>query len=85
MVLFSGNINYDPAENRVYFSRNKEVQFLLDNNEEYLQPLRKCGIKVIMGVLGNHDDSGLAQLSDPAARDFAAELAAYCETYGRCS
>ena len=82
VVLFSGNINYDPAENRVYFSRNKEVQFLLDNNEEYLQPLRKCGIKVIMGVLGNHDDSGLAQLSDPAARDFAAELAAYCETYG---
>ena len=35
-----------------------------------------------LGVLGNHDDSGLAQLSDPAARDFAAELAAYCETYG---
>lgn len=28
VVLFSGNINYDPAENRVYFSRNKEVQFL---------------------------------------------------------
>lgn len=81
VVLFAGNINYDPAENRVYFSRNKEVQFLLDNNEEYLQPLRNSGIKVIMGVLGNHDDSGLAQLSDAAARDFAAELAAYCRTY----
>ena len=81
VVLFAGNINYDPAENRVFFSRNREVQFLLDNNEAYLQPLRACGIKVIMGVLGNHDDSGLGQLSDPAARDFAAELAAYCRTY----
>lgn len=81
VVLFSGNINYDPTENRVYFSRNNDVQFLLDNNEEYLQPLRRCGIKVIMGVLGNHDDSGLAQLSEPAAREFAAELAAFCETY----
>lgn len=81
VVLFAGNINYNPMENRVYFSRNKEVQFLLDNNDEYLQPLRESGIKVIMGVLGNHDDSGLAQLSDPAARDFAAELAAYCKTY----
>lgn len=81
VVLFSGNINYDPAENRVYFSRNSDVQFLLDHNEEYLQPLRKCGIQVIMGVLGNHDDSGLAQLSEPAAREFAAELAAFCETY----
>lgn len=81
VVLFAGNINYDPAKHCVYFSRNKEVQFLLDNNEEYLQPLRESGIKVIMGVLGNHDDSGLAQLSDPAARDFAAELAAYCKTY----
>lgn len=81
VVLFAGNINYDPAGNRVYFSRNKEVQFLLDNNEEYLQPLRNAGIKVIMGVLGNHDDAGLAQLSDPAARDFAAELASYCRTY----
>lgn len=81
VVLFSGNINYDPAENRVYFSRNDDVQFLLDHNDEYLQPLRKCGIKVIMGVLGNHDDSGLSQLSAAAARDFAAELAAFCETY----
>lgn len=81
VVLFSGNINYDPQKNRVYFSRNKELQFLLDHNEEYLQPLRKCGIKVILGVLGNHDDSGLAQLSAPASRDFAAELAAFCETY----
>lgn len=81
VVLFAGNINYDPAENRVYFSRNKEVQFLLDNNEEFLQPLRNAGMKVIMGVLGNHDDSGLAQLAEPAARDFAAELAAYCKTY----
>lgn len=82
VVLFAGNINYDPLEDRVYFSRNKEVQFILDNAEDYIRPLQSAGIKVLMGVLGNHDDSGLAQLSDRTAREFAGELASYIYAYG---
>lgn len=82
VVLFAGNINYSFAENRVYFSRNAEVQFLLDNVDEYIRPLQNAGIKVLMGVLGNHDDAGLSQLSERASRDFARELASYIYTYG---
>ncbi len=81
VVLFAANINYDSQNQRAYISCNPNVQYLLDNNETLLQPLRKRGIKVILGLLGNHDIAGLAQLSDAGAKDFAAEVAYYCEAY----
>lgn len=81
VVLFAANINWDAEKKRVYVYNNPNVQFLLDNNEEFLQPLRKAGMKVIVSILGNHDESGVAQLSDMGAREFARELAAYCDAY----
>ena len=81
VVLFAANINWDAERNRVYVYNNPNVQFLLDNNEEYLQPLRRAGMKVIISILGNHDEAGVAQLSDMGAREFARELAAYCDAY----
>lgn len=81
IVLFAANINWDPVKQRVYLANNENVQFLLDNNDKYLQPLRKAGMKVIISILGNHDISGVAQLSDMGAREFARELAAYCRGY----
>lgn len=81
VVLFSANINYNAETGRVYVYNNPNVQFLLDNNEQFLQPLRKRGMKVILGILGNHDESGVAQLSEVGAKQFAAELAAYCKAY----
>lgn len=81
VVLFAANINWDAEKGRAYVNCNENVQFLLDNSETYLQPLRRRGIKVLLGFLGNHDQSGLAQLSDAGARDFAAEVAQYVEAY----
>ncbi len=81
VVLFAANINYDSDNERAYVKCNPNVQYLLDNNETLLQPLRKRGIKVLLGLLGNHDMAGLAQLSDAGAKDFAAEIAYYCEAY----
>lgn len=81
VVMFSANINYDADAGRAYLYCNPNVQYLLDHNEEFIQPLRKRGIKVILGLLGNHDQSGLTQLSDVGARDFAKEVAAVCEAY----
>lgn len=81
VVLFAANINHNVDEDRPYIQCNPNVQFLLDNNEKYLQPLRKRGIKVLLGLLGNHDQAGLAQLSEKGAKDFAAEVAYYCEAY----
>lgn len=81
VVLFAANINYDSDAGRPFIKCNPQVQYLLDNNETYLQPLRKRGIKVLLGLLGNHDMAGLAQLSDQGARDFAREVAQYCYAY----
>ncbi|WP_300797233.1 DUF1735 domain-containing protein [uncultured Alistipes sp.] len=81
VVLFAANINWDAEAGRAYVNCNPNVQFLLDNNETYLQPLRKRGIKVLLGLLGNHDQAGLAQLSEIGARDFAAEVAEYVYAY----
>lgn len=81
VVLFAANINYNSEKGKVYLSLNPNVKFLLDNNEQYLQPLRKKGIKVILGVLGNRDQAGLAQLSELGAREFAKDLASYVYAY----
>ena len=81
VCLFAANINHNAVENRPYIQCNENVQFLLDNNETFLQPLRRRGIKVILGLLGNHDQAGLAQLSDQGCKDFAAEVAKFCEAY----
>lgn len=81
IVLFAANINWDAEKKRVYLANNENVQFLLDNNDKYLQPLRKAGMKVIISILGNHDEAGVAQLSDMGAKEFARELAAYCRAY----
>ena len=81
IVLFAANINYDAQKGEVYVYFNPNIQHLLDNNDVYLQPLRKRGVKVIMGILGNHDESGLAQLSKIGAQQFAKKLADMCYSY----
>lgn len=81
LVLFAANINYDREKGEVYIYTNPQVTYILAHNEEVLQPLRKHGIKVILGLLGNHDEAGLAQLSEIGARDFAQKIAAMCSAY----
>ena len=81
VVLFSANINYDSQTGRVYVSRNENVQAILDNREKYIQPLQDRGIKVILGILGNHDESGISTLSDAACKDFAQEVKNVCDAY----
>ena len=82
VVLFAANINYDRERGEVYVNNNPNVQFILDNRDKLVKPLQDRGIKVLLGLLGNHDEAGLAQLSDIGARQFADNLAAMCEAYG---
>ena len=82
LVLFAYNINYDAEKGRVYCFANPQCQYILDHYDEEIRPLRERGIKVFISVLGNHDISGLAQLSDAGARAFAQEMKAICEGYG---
>ena len=81
VILFSANINYSTETGKVYVHNNENVQHLLDNREKYIKPLQDRGMKVILGILGNHDHSGIANLADETARAFAQELKAVCEAY----
>ncbi|WP_343561654.1 glycosyl hydrolase family 18 protein [Sphingobacterium sp.] len=81
VVLFSANINYDEKAGRVYAHLNENVKHLLENRMKYIKPLQDRGTKVVLSILGNHDRSGVANLSDKNAKSFAKELATVCETY----
>jgi hypothetical protein len=82
VCLFSGNINYNTAEGRPHLTLNTEMKFALDNYDAVVKPLQDRGTKVVLGLLGNHDMAGLAQLSNAAAKDFAAQVAATVYAYG---
>ncbi len=81
LIIFSANINYDPETGRVYIFNNENVQAILDHRDHYLKPLQDRGIKIILGLMGNHDRSGIANLADETAKDFAKEVKAMCDAY----
>ncbi len=81
VILFSANINYNSETGRVYVSLNENVQAILDNRDKYIKPLQDHGMKVILGILGNHDRSAITNLADDTARDFAREIKALCDAY----
>lgn len=82
VILFSANINYNNETGKVFVYNNPNVQHLLDNREKYIKPLQDRGIQVVLGILGNHDRSGVANLGNEAARQFAQELKVVCDAYG---
>jgi len=81
LVMFSGNINYDAEAGKVYFFPNDNVSAILNNREKYLKPLQDRGMKVIMGVMCNHDRACIANLDDKSAKIFAKELKDLCDAY----
>ena len=82
LVLFAFNIKYDEETGEVYCFANPNCQFILDNYDQVIKPLRDRGVKVIVGLLGASGPAGLAQLSELGAKRFAANLASICYGYG---
>lgn len=81
VVLFAANINWDGKNQEVILNNNGCTQGLLDQTETYLQPLRKAGIKVLLGLLGNHDGAGIANLSEYGAQEYSKTLANAVKKY----
>lgn len=82
VVLFSSNINYNATTGTVYLNHNENVQAILDNVDKYVRPLQERGIKVILGILGNHDMAGISTLTPAASRQFAQDVKQTIEAYG---
>ena len=81
VILFSANINYNVETGQVYIYNNDNVRHLLSNKEKYLKPLQDKGIKVVLGILGNHDASGIANLTPKGAKLFAKEIKEVLDAY----
>lgn len=81
VILFSANINYNPETGRVFVFQNSQVTSILGNREKYLKPLQDKGIKVVLGILPNHDRAGITNLAEETAKGFVQELKAYMEAY----
>jgi hypothetical protein len=80
--IFAANINYNTETKRAYINCNENVSRILKNADQYIRPLQAKGIKVVLTILGNHDEAGVANLSPEAAADFARELKSYMDVYG---
>lgn len=81
VILFSGNINYNSETQEVYNYNNENITQVLQYKEKYLEPLQQKGMKVILGILGNHDRADMTMLNDDACRAFAQELKAVLDAY----
>lgn len=81
VILFSANIKYDKEKQKVYLYNNPNVQYLLSNREKYLKPLQDRGMKILLGILGDHDRAAVGNLADETARAFAQEVKAMCDAY----
>lgn len=80
--LFAANIRYIEETGRIGVKINPNIQHLLDHRDKYIKPLQDKGIKVCLTILGDHDGTGVSNLSDQAAREFAAELRSIVTAYG---
>ena len=81
LVMFSGNINYDQENNEVILFPNENITAILNNREKYLKPLKDRGMKVIMGVMCNHDRACISNLNAESAKIFAKKLKDLCDAY----
>lgn len=81
VILFSSNVNFSKRDNEVYIHNNDNVQAILNNWDHYIKPLKEKGIKVLLSLLGNHDGSGLANMSDERCRLFAQAIADTLDKY----
>lgn len=81
ITIFAANINYNAEKGNIYINLNPNLTHLFANNETYFQPLRRRGVKILLGLLGNHDESGLAQLSDLGCAEFAEQIADFVYAY----
>lgn len=80
-VIFAANIVEDGTDAKVRFNRN--VEDLLDNNIEIIRDLQKKGIKVVLSILGDHQNAGWGCFSSYSkAVTFARNAAQIIYQYG---
>ena len=65
----------------VHLHLNENVRYILENRQKYIVPLQQKGIKVLLGLLGDHDGIGFASMGDADREAFVASVKAGLELY----
>ena len=80
-IIFAANINYNGTNAVLY--NNAQVQAVLDDAANQIQPLQAKGIKVLLSILGNHQGAGVSNFASQAdAADFAGQVRDELNQYG---
>jgi hypothetical protein len=90
VILFAANIvdrdTGDKSGVHLYFNSN--VKYILDNRNTYIKPLQDKGIRVLLGLLGDHDDVGFGYFGSHTSHtiaereSFLQEVAEAVDYYG---
>lgn len=80
VILFASNIR--GTRDSVWLHHNDNQQHILDNVNTLVRPLQQKGIKVLLGLLGDHTIMGLANLTPTKRASFAQQVANCVNTYG---
>jgi hypothetical protein len=91
VVLFAANIRSRTCtgskddgycrESGPHVHFNDNVKHILDNRNKYIKPLQDKGIKVLLGLLGDHDGIGFASMTDAQIQTFVADVKKDVTTY----
>lgn len=80
VILFASNIRGVGSDATLY--HNPNVQYILDHKETLIKPLQDKGVKVLMGLLGDHTGLGFANMNAAQTTQFANAVANDIEKYG---
>ena len=82
-VIFAGNINANTSSGKAEVSLNSTIEILLDENINKTKALQSQGIKVLLDILGNHQNAGWSCFENVSdAKAFATNLSAVVTRYG---
>lgn len=79
VILFASNIRGTASTVQLYHNNNQT--YILNNASTLIAPLQAKGIKVLLGLLGDHTGVGFANLSPAMVESFAQQIAACVNKY----
>lgn len=80
VILFASNIRGTVSTVELYHNPNQT--YILNNRSTLIQPLQAKGIKVLLGLLGDHTGVGFANLTSAQITSFAQQIADCVNTNG---
>ena len=80
VILFASNIRGTASTVELYHNPNQT--YILNNRNTLVKPLQDKGIKVLLGLLGDHTGVGFANLTSSQITSFANQVADCIETNG---